>query len=72
MSRRPLVEQCRIETDHALVEGTGFCVCTHAMYDFDPILDMPKEHCGDPRGGGGRTCFLDAGHKGPHQFECGR
>ena len=28
--------------------------------------------CGYAKGGGGRTCFRELGHKGDHIFQCGR
>lgn len=41
------------------------------------LADVLKERrkwprCGSGKGGGGRTCFLDAGHRGGHAFECGK
>lgn len=71
MGRRMSVERCGKETNHALVIGTGFCKCAHAMFDFDPILDV-KPRCDESRGGGGRTCYKPTGHKGGHAYECGR
>lgn len=41
----------------------------------DGMPDTEADHtlrCGDPRGGGGRTCYLAADHKGSHAFECGK
>ena len=40
---RMSIEQCGKETHHALVVGTGFCTCTHAMFDYDPLLDTPPQ-----------------------------
>jgi len=38
---------------------------------FDP-KDCSTRRCNDPRGGGGRTCYLAADHKGSHAFQCGK
>jgi hypothetical protein len=62
------IERCGRETNHALVKGTGFCRCTHVMFPDEE--ERPR--CTNTRGGGGRTCSLDEGHKGAHVFECGR
>jgi len=69
---RTAIEQCGRETNHALVVSTGFCACTHATFDYDPILDAPKPRCSGVRGGGGRVCSRAEGHRGPHVYECGR
>jgi hypothetical protein len=42
-----------------------------SAYEGNYLLDT-KGRCGNPAGGGGRSCFLHAGHRGPHTFECGR
>lgn len=35
-------------------------------------LVAKKGRCDYARGGGGRTCYREKGHKPPHRFECGR
>lgn len=48
---KPEIIACERETGHAIVPGTGFCRCTHAMYDDDPELEagegpsIPKPEC---------------------------
>lgn len=68
MTKRLSIEKCRETTNHALVPGTGFCACTHAMYD-EP--KEPELRCQFVRGGGGRQCTEVLGHKGAHIFQCG-
>jgi hypothetical protein len=67
-TKRMSVEDCRAKTSHALVVGTGFCACTHAMYDETP--DELPERCTETRGGGGRICSLPLGHEGYHLYDC--
>jgi hypothetical protein len=39
--------------------------------EYENMLREKAGRCGNPRGGGGRTCYLAAGHEGPHTFQCG-
>lgn len=40
--------------------------------EYQAELTAKLGRCGDPRNGGGRTCYLPMGHKGSHAFMCGR
>jgi hypothetical protein len=67
VDHRERLEKCGRETNHAQVGKTGFCRCTHVMF---PMDEKEIELCPETRGGGGRICSLEKGHKGGHIYEC--
>jgi hypothetical protein len=42
------IRRCRKDTDHAEVPGTGFCRCTHVMYDAQKTEWIEYDSAGYP------------------------
>lgn len=79
-ARKPRQADCGICGDKGFVlAGPEVIPCPNCNPDsgwepgeYAAALVSKSGRCGNPRGGGGRTCYLAAGHNGSHFFQCGR